>query len=952
MDQFYPPGPETVPQDIARPSGQYARQAWLALLTLAGFLVLYLVLVWWFAHTAYRLFVASIAGSENTVINCVIGGCAVFLTVFMLKALFFVKRGGTPNVVEVTAMELPGLFTFLNRLADDAGAPRPARVYLSARVNASVFYDISLLNLFFPSRKNLEIGLPLVNVLTLSEMKAVLAHEFGHFAQRSMAIGSWVYIAHQIAAHLVAKRDGLDTFLQRLSRSDIRFAWVGWLLSVIVWSIRSLVDSLFNLVLLAQRALSRQMEFQADLVAVSLTGSDELVHALHKLKAADQAWTNAVNLGLKELNQKRRTEDLFEMQLRIIARVGEILDDENYGRVPKTLDVPPGEHRVFVTNFAQPPQMWASHPANADRETNAKQRYVSAIHDSRSAWVLFDQIGTLKSKVMAHFFAKHETVLASPEQTEQAFDAIYGLMQYHTRFRGSYLNRPLTRHAADPVELYRGGLEHGDLQHALGALYPASLSQEVVRLRDLEEELGLLRAIHEKRLKTSGDSVMYRGRSIKRRDLSAAITEVDAEAQHLRERIQAHDAQCRVAHLARAEQLGHGWRDYLIGLIEILHYAEHTLADLIDARGQLGNVLAVMTANRRVRDGELPRLLETANMLHRVLEQIYERKTQVQLDALLLARLNVSHWSALLQDFKLEGAQKSNINNWMKVIDGWVNSAANALSLLSRVALEQLLVTENQVAHPSGEIVESAPTPSQAPSTYARLLPGRERKRQMQLEWWDRFRVADGLVPALGRFLVAGGIVGGVLGFSSIAATTNSLSIYNGLGRPVVVTLGGQHVPVPAYSAATVDIPVAGVRFVETDTTDGRLIERLTLVSREHYGHLVYNVAAASPLVTWTAVYGNYPKTEPRFLSNPVWLDGNADVYFTKPPSSISTSAGGGGSRTVLSGLGNAQPETQLRLVKEPSDQQKLIMAHATWDLASTPDVAQWQALASGVKAN
>ena len=420
----------------------------------------------------------------------------------------------------------------------------------------------------------------------------------------------------------------------------------------------------------------------------------------------------------------------------------------------------------------------------------------------------------------------------------------------------------------------------------------------------------------------------------------------------MRERIQAHDAQCRVAHLARAEQLGHGWRDYLIGLIEILHYAEHTLADLIDARGQLGNVLAVMTANRRVRDGELPRLLETANMLHRVLEQIYERKTQVQLDALLLARLNVSHWSALLQDFKLEGAQKSNINNWMKVIDGWVNSAANALSLLSRVALEQLLVTENQVAHPSGEIVESAPTPSQAPSTYARLLPGRERKRQMQLEWWDRFRVADGLVPALGRFLVAGGIVGGVLGFSSIAATTNSLSIYNGLGRPVVVTLGGQHVPVPAYSAATVEIPVAGVHLVETDTTDGRLIERLTLVSREHYGHLVYNVAAASPLVTWTAVYGNYPKTEPRFLSNPVWLDGNADVYFTKPPSSISTSAGGGGSRTVLSGLGNAQPETQLRLVKEPSDQQKLIMAHATWDLASTPDVAQWQALASGVKAN
>ena len=46
---------------------------------------------------------------------------------------------------------------------------------MSARVNAAVFYDLSILNFIFPSRKNLEIGLALVNVLTLSELKAVLA---------------------------------------------------------------------------------------------------------------------------------------------------------------------------------------------------------------------------------------------------------------------------------------------------------------------------------------------------------------------------------------------------------------------------------------------------------------------------------------------------------------------------------------------------------------------------------------------------------------------------------------------------------------------------------------------------------------------------------------------------------------------------------------------------------
>jgi len=70
-------------------------------------------------------------------------------------------------------------------------------------VNASVSYDLSLINFIIPSKKNLEIGLGLVNVLTVCELTAVLAHEFGHFTQRSMAVGRWLYIAQQIAGQIV-----------------------------------------------------------------------------------------------------------------------------------------------------------------------------------------------------------------------------------------------------------------------------------------------------------------------------------------------------------------------------------------------------------------------------------------------------------------------------------------------------------------------------------------------------------------------------------------------------------------------------------------------------------------------------------------------------------------------------------------------------------------------------
>ncbi|MGX8249526.1 hypothetical protein, partial [Escherichia coli] len=77
---------------------------------------------------------SALAGSEDLIVHVLVGGCSAFLCVFMLKALLFMERGGAPNHVELHPEEQPQLFAFLYRLADEAGAPRPHRVYLSARV--------------------------------------------------------------------------------------------------------------------------------------------------------------------------------------------------------------------------------------------------------------------------------------------------------------------------------------------------------------------------------------------------------------------------------------------------------------------------------------------------------------------------------------------------------------------------------------------------------------------------------------------------------------------------------------------------------------------------------------------------------------------------------------------------------------------------------------------------
>ena len=947
MEDLYPAGPSDVPATLTRPSSVYKRQAWLAVGSLALFVALYFALAGWFGWTAWRLISSGLAGSEDAIVHFLVGGCSAFLCVFMLKALFFVERGGASNHVELRPEEQPQLFAFLYRLADEAGAPRPHRVYLSARVNAAVFYDLSILNLLFPSRKNLEIGLPLVNILTLSEFKAVLAHEFGHFAQRSMAIGSWVYIAQQIASHIIAKRDALDKLLRVLSKFDLRVAWIGWLLSLIVWSIRSLLDTVFRLVVLAQRALSRQMEFQADLVAVSLTGSDELVHALHKLQAADEAWDRTLAFANSEYQRGRSVQDLFSIQTQVLERVTQILNDPCYGKVPPRSCSSPEQHRVFVSGFAQPPQMWSTHPANSDREENAKRLYLPAPHDARSAWVLFDEPTALRQRLTSDFFHGAQLEPVTLEESLRNLADRYDMLQYAPDYQGAYLGRSLTRHAEQAAELYQDSTSITELHGALQALYPLSLSQQLNQLRALEEERGMLQALRDKVYKAAGGSIVFRGNSVARRDLPHLIEQVNDEAEALRQAILGHDRRCRATHLAIAEQFGNGWPTYLIGLIEVLHYAEHSLADLRDAQGLLANVTSVVLADGKVSSRELKRLLQTANELHRVMSAIHQDKQLVLLDQPLLTRLGIESWAASLEDFTLPQAGTDNVNEWMQVIDGWGNSLAGQLSGLCSATLEQLLHSEAELARHlrQNSQPEAAPTPTRTPQRYAVLLPGQERKRQLKLDWWDRFQIADGALATTLRLLVAALIVGAVLGFGSLTGVDTRVAVYNGLGTSVQVHIGKQSAVVGPYSSTELKAEFTRDTQVSARTSDGQLIETFTPNLGNPGLHYVYNVAGASPLVVWTASYGNAAEEEPRVLGAPRWLDAHVDFFFTDPPESISSKSGGA-TRHILSGMGDSTPEEILKLAGNDAQAQQIIQAHVRWDAQNAPHASLWKAYA------
>lgn len=932
---------------LAKPTSAYKLRAWSAMVGLALFVMLYIGLAAWFVFTAYRLAMGSLHTNRDFEIWGWLGAlCAAFLAVFMLKAIFFVKRGGTDGHVELLPAQQPELFRFLQQLADQAGAPRPHKVFVSPSVNAAVFYDLSVLNLLFPSKKNLEVGLGLVNSLTLGEFRAVLAHEFGHFTQRAMAVGRWVYVAQQIAAHLVGRRDKLDDFLRALSRIDVRLAWIGWLLSLIVWSIRSLVDTAFQAVVLMQRALSREMEMNADLVAVSLTGSDALIHALHRLQAADNAWARAMGFVMSQKADGKLTRDLFAIQTQVIAHMGRLLNDADYGRVPQASGFKPEEHRLFKAALAQPPQMWLTHPLNHEREANAKRHYVPAAIDERSAWTVFADPQALREQITATLIGPAtDGVVVEPEESLQTLNQQFDRERFKSRYRGMYFGRSVARCAADVQALVE--TVTAPTAHDLDRLYPETLVVEMERLRAVQTELAQLRALHSGALRPPGGVINHRGQTLRRGQLPQAIEGLEHELAEVQNHLQTHDRRCRSLHRAAALHVGSGWGEYHQGLLDVLHFADHTEDNLRDLQGVLGNTVNLATATARVSKADMARIVNDGNQLQRALAKVFAHAAHVVLDETLLQRMGVPSWVEALGELTLGPVSKENVGEWLKVVDSWVEHTAGACGALCAHALEQLLLTEAALAEQmrQGTQPSAAPAASHVATGYDTLLLGAERKRRNQLGAWARFQTANGIVPAAARLVVAGGIVGAVLGLGGTAGSA-SIAVYNGIARPVTVKIGtARPMVVPPFGSATQDADPRQSLQVETRTAQGQLIETFDVDLRGSFGQFVYNVAGAAPLVEWTVAYGNATPQPERALGAPRWTASAADVLFGDAPKSVRTK-GGGATRAILSGLGEGSPAQQMKWLATEAEWLRMATVRARWEPLDSRYAGQWLSLA------
>lgn len=940
MSDLYPSSPAAVPPDLTLPTPAYRRQVWAAGAGLLLFAAGYLGLSAWFAWSAWRL---AETGFEGFLFSIP----AFFLAAFLVSGLFHVRRGKRDDALELRPEDEPALFAFLRRIADEAGAPHPHRVFLTPDVNASVSYDVTLANLIWPTKKNLSIGLGLVNVLTLDELKAVLAQEFGHFAQRSMAVGTWVYIGQQAVGAVVARRGVFDTVLNVLSRVDIRIAWIGWIMRLVVWSVRSLLDTAFRGLLVLERGLSRQMEFQADLVAVSLTGSDSIVHALHRLPAADDACDRALAFAVGQGRAGMPVADLYAAQTFLLDQLRVIRDDPHLCRVPPRPTEDPAAHRVFDHALAQPPRMWATHPASREREENAKRRYVASTLDERPAWALFADPAATRRRVTAAFYTRAlpelgDKPVAPEEESLERLAQGYGLECLKPRYRGVYVGRSAFRGAPAIGELFAPNLptEPDAVRAALAALYPEEVAGVAKRARELEGEIAQLRALERGFLEAPGGVIRFRGRTLRRQELAPLLAELELERSELTGTLAAHDGRVRSAHRAAARALGPAFEAWHVGLVSLLHCLEHAEADLTDADGALGNVVAIATADGSVSRAEIGRIVVAGQALFEVLERIYGMAKEVELPADVAEGGAVTSLAALLgEELKLGRPVVNGFSGeWLEAAATWVRVASARLSWSGERALDALLRAEDQLARAilEGTAPEAPPSPARVPTRYPLLVVGAERPRQHRLGWWDRFQLAQGWAAGTARFGVAAAVLAPAA-FVLPEMAGAEIVVHNGLAIHVKVTIGEEEVNVSPGAQARLKVSPADELPVRAETADGALVE--SFVGRAPRGGRtwVYNVAGADALVKTFVSYGNLEAPSAEGVGCARWSESAEDHAFEDAPREVDSPQ----VRTILTGLADYPIGTRVSVCAE-DERVAMAAAHARLDPIDGEALADW----------
>ena len=302
-------------------------------------------------------------------------GMGGIIFVFLIKFLFSISKDNYEKI-RVTKEKEPALFQLIEETYQQVGAPAPKHVFLTTDVNAFVSYDSSFWSMFLPVKKNLTIGLGLINSTTVSELKSILAHEFGHFSQRSMKVGSYTNQAQKMLYDMLYNN---EKFFKNISGFAGVHAIFYLFVMIAVYFIRGiqwLLARLFDLLFSKHLSLSRQMEFNADAIAAHVVGSRVSAESLLRLSLSEMAFSKPLNFFYAH-NKTYYTDNLYADQTLLMDFYAEEYSHKVVNQLPLvTLE----ESEKYNLSKLEIEDKWSSHPSIKDRVQAIEKENIPSVN--------------------------------------------------------------------------------------------------------------------------------------------------------------------------------------------------------------------------------------------------------------------------------------------------------------------------------------------------------------------------------------------------------------------------------------------------------------------------------------------------------------------------------------------------------------------------------------------
>lgn len=456
-----------------------------------------------------------------------------FILIFLFKFLFKQHKFDRSHLIEISENDEPKLFSFIREIVNEVQTDFPKRVYLSSDVNACVFYDSNFWSMIFPIRKNLQLGLGLVNTISEQEFKAILAHEFGHFSQRSMKVGSYVYNVNQVIFNMLYDNESFDSMIQKWANISGYFSIFVSIAVKIIQGIQWVLKKMYEFVNVSYMALSREMEFHADEVAANVAGYLPLKESLLRMDLADHSYNAVLGYYEGKIPDNIKSKNIYKEQgfvMNFLATQNNLSFKNNLPIVSE-LDLSKyNKSKLTIKN------QWASHPSIEERIRALELTNIHKTGVENPAILLFENEEKIQEEITEKLFSAvtyaENTTSLDFEKFKSEYSETFNKNTFPIEYNGYYDNK-------NPIEFDINSIVDFSVSESMDVLFSKERVDTVYDYIAFENDKIVLTNIANKEydIKTFD----YDGQKYKSTDTQKLIHKLETEQISIKEKIKEND---------------------------------------------------------------------------------------------------------------------------------------------------------------------------------------------------------------------------------------------------------------------------------------------------------------------------------------------------------------------------------------------------------------------------